>query len=150
MGFHRWEKLMVSNTHLDDWILWATEAKQFLSTFYEVVCWRLSHMCASIHCLSPVIRARRKRKSKQRTFGSKDTLVYRSSKRHIYSLIQIHKWDFGTITILYSQPVAALQILTKDGSWKWVKHVENALVGVVFSIPLSLIRYKLLNPKGRL
>jgi len=36
--------------------------------------------------------------------------------------------DFGTITILYSQPVAALQILAKDGSWKWVKHIENALV----------------------
>jgi hypothetical protein len=30
---------------------------------------------------------------------------------------------------LYSQPVAALQILTKEGTWKWVKHVENALVG---------------------
>ncbi|KAF9477670.1 Clavaminate synthase-like protein [Pholiota conissans] len=36
--------------------------------------------------------------------------------------------DFGSITILYSQPVAALQILTKDGTWKWVKHIENALV----------------------
>ena len=36
--------------------------------------------------------------------------------------------DFGTVTILYSQPVAALQILSKDGSWKWVRHVENALV----------------------
>ncbi|KAF8186383.1 Clavaminate synthase-like protein [Pholiota molesta] len=36
--------------------------------------------------------------------------------------------DYGTITILYSQPVAALQILAKDGSWKWVKHIENALV----------------------
>ncbi|KIM41223.1 hypothetical protein M413DRAFT_27616 [Hebeloma cylindrosporum] len=36
--------------------------------------------------------------------------------------------DFGSITILYSQPVAALQILTKEGAWKWVKHVENALV----------------------
>jgi len=29
---------------------------------------------------------------------------------------------------LYSQPIAALQILTKDGTWKWVKHLENALV----------------------
>ena len=36
--------------------------------------------------------------------------------------------DFGTVTILYSQPVAALQILSKDGSWKWVRHIENALV----------------------
>jgi len=36
--------------------------------------------------------------------------------------------DFGTVTILYSQPVAALQILATNGSWKWVKHIENALV----------------------
>ncbi|KAF9011697.1 Clavaminate synthase-like protein [Cyathus striatus] len=36
--------------------------------------------------------------------------------------------DFGTITVLYSQPVAALQILAKDGSWKWVRHMDNALV----------------------
>ncbi|KAJ7620254.1 hypothetical protein FB45DRAFT_929810 [Roridomyces roridus] len=36
--------------------------------------------------------------------------------------------DFGTITVLYSQPVAALQILGKDGKWKWIKHLENALV----------------------
>ncbi|KAF5325264.1 hypothetical protein D9619_009988 [Psilocybe cf. subviscida] len=36
--------------------------------------------------------------------------------------------DTGSITILYSQPVAALQILTKEGQWKWVKHIDNALV----------------------
>ncbi|KAL0571694.1 hypothetical protein V5O48_010271 [Marasmius crinis-equi] len=36
--------------------------------------------------------------------------------------------DFGTITVLYSQPVSALQILSPDGKWRWVKHVENALV----------------------
>ncbi|TFK52765.1 Clavaminate synthase-like protein [Heliocybe sulcata] len=36
--------------------------------------------------------------------------------------------DFGSITILYSQPVAALQILSPDGTWRWVKHVDNALV----------------------
>jgi isopenicillin N synthase-like dioxygenase len=36
--------------------------------------------------------------------------------------------DFGTITILYSQPVAALQILTKENTWKWVKHIDNAIV----------------------
>ncbi|KIJ16378.1 hypothetical protein PAXINDRAFT_75534, partial [Paxillus involutus ATCC 200175] len=32
------------------------------------------------------------------------------------------------ITILCSQPVAALQILSRDGKWRWVKHIENALV----------------------
>ncbi|KAJ4469880.1 hypothetical protein J3R30DRAFT_3713143 [Lentinula aciculospora] len=36
--------------------------------------------------------------------------------------------DFGTVTVLYSQPVAALQILTQDRSWKWLKHIENALI----------------------
>ncbi|KAJ3556219.1 hypothetical protein NP233_g12029 [Leucocoprinus birnbaumii] len=36
--------------------------------------------------------------------------------------------DFGTITLLYSQPVAALQIMTRERTWKWVKHVENAIV----------------------
>ncbi|KAF8557505.1 Clavaminate synthase-like protein [Imleria badia] len=27
-----------------------------------------------------------------------------------------------------SQPVAGLQILSKDGRWRWVKHIDNALV----------------------
>ncbi|TBU25799.1 Clavaminate synthase-like protein [Dichomitus squalens] len=36
--------------------------------------------------------------------------------------------DTGTVTILYSQPIAALQILSPDGKWRWVKHIENALV----------------------
>ncbi|KAI0071947.1 Clavaminate synthase-like protein [Panus rudis PR-1116 ss-1] len=36
--------------------------------------------------------------------------------------------DFGTITILWSQPVASLQILSRDGKWRWVKHIPNALV----------------------
>jgi len=36
--------------------------------------------------------------------------------------------DFGSITILWSQPVAGLQILSKDGRWRWVKHIDNALV----------------------
>ncbi|KAJ6453604.1 hypothetical protein C8R45DRAFT_633449 [Mycena sanguinolenta] len=36
--------------------------------------------------------------------------------------------DFGTITVLYSQPIAALQILGPDGKWRWIKHIENALV----------------------
>ncbi|TFK89218.1 Clavaminate synthase-like protein [Polyporus arcularius HHB13444] len=36
--------------------------------------------------------------------------------------------DFGTITILYSQPVSALQILSPDNKWRWVRHIPNALV----------------------
>ncbi|KXN92322.1 hypothetical protein AN958_08553 [Leucoagaricus sp. SymC.cos] len=36
--------------------------------------------------------------------------------------------DFMTLTLLFSQPVSALQILTKAGEWKWVKHVENGVL----------------------
>ncbi|KAF5363389.1 hypothetical protein D9756_000242 [Leucocoprinus leucothites] len=36
--------------------------------------------------------------------------------------------DLVSLTLLFSQPVSALQIMTKDGKWKWVKHVENAIV----------------------
>ncbi|KAF9224836.1 Clavaminate synthase-like protein [Gyrodon lividus] len=36
--------------------------------------------------------------------------------------------DFGSITILWSQPVAALQIMSKDSKWRWIRHIENALV----------------------
>ncbi|EGN97173.1 hypothetical protein SERLA73DRAFT_161351 [Serpula lacrymans var. lacrymans S7.3] len=36
--------------------------------------------------------------------------------------------DIGSITILWSQPVGGLQILSKDGKWKWVRHIDNALV----------------------
>ncbi|CCM03603.1 uncharacterized protein FIBRA_05741 [Fibroporia radiculosa] len=36
--------------------------------------------------------------------------------------------DFGTVTILWSQPVAALQILSPDGRWRWIRHIDNALV----------------------
>ena len=32
----------------------------------------------------------------------------------------------NSISLLYSQPVSALQILGNDGEWKWVKHVEGA------------------------
>lgn len=39
-----------------------------------------------------------------------------------------HSTDFGTITILWSQPVSALQILSPDGKWRWIKHIPNALV----------------------
>ncbi|KAH6661814.1 putative 1-aminocyclopropane-1-carboxylate oxidase [Plectosphaerella plurivora] len=35
--------------------------------------------------------------------------------------------DMGSLTILFRQPVAALQVLAKDGSWKWVKPQRDAL-----------------------
>ncbi len=39
-----------------------------------------------------------------------------------------------TFTLLFSQPVSALQIFNKEGQWKWVRHVENGVVSVVFSV----------------
>ncbi|KAH9944884.1 Clavaminate synthase-like protein [Amylocystis lapponica] len=36
--------------------------------------------------------------------------------------------DFGSISILWSQPISALQILSQDGQWRWIRHIENALV----------------------
>lgn len=34
----------------------------------------------------------------------------------------------NSISLLYSQPISALQILTPQGEWKWVKHVEGSVV----------------------
>ncbi|KAG1730105.1 uncharacterized protein EDB91DRAFT_1239136 [Suillus paluster] len=36
--------------------------------------------------------------------------------------------DVGSVTILWSQPVGGLQIQSPDGRWKWVRHIDNALV----------------------
>ena len=35
--------------------------------------------------------------------------------------------DFGSLTLLFRQPVAALQILLPDGSWKWVKPYPDSI-----------------------
>ncbi|KAI0303681.1 Clavaminate synthase-like protein [Multifurca ochricompacta] len=36
--------------------------------------------------------------------------------------------DQTSLSILYSQPISALQIRDVDSKWRWVKHIENALV----------------------
>ncbi|KAK0484487.1 hypothetical protein IW261DRAFT_840646 [Armillaria novae-zelandiae] len=36
--------------------------------------------------------------------------------------------DIGCVTVLWSQPIGGLQILSPDGKWRWVKHMDNALV----------------------
>ncbi|KAJ7473985.1 hypothetical protein FB451DRAFT_1133427 [Mycena latifolia] len=36
--------------------------------------------------------------------------------------------DIGSVTVLWSQPIGGLQILSPDGAWRWVKHMDNALV----------------------
>jgi len=39
--------------------------------------------------------------------------------------------DFGTYTLLSSQPVAALQARSKGGKWKWVRPVSGSIIGNV-------------------
>ncbi|EIW77844.1 Clavaminate synthase-like protein [Coniophora puteana RWD-64-598 SS2] len=36
--------------------------------------------------------------------------------------------DIGTLSLLWSQPVSALQILSPEGKWKWVRHLDNAVI----------------------
>ena len=39
--------------------------------------------------------------------------------------------DIGAVSILWSQPVTALQILSPDGKWRYVKHVPNGIVRIL-------------------
>ena len=56
--------------------------------------------------------------------GSRMSSLYNSGFKHWSNA----NADFGSITILWSQSVAALQILSPDGKWRWIKHIDNALV----------------------
>lgn len=35
--------------------------------------------------------------------------------------------DFGSLTLLFRQPVAALQVRSQDGGWKWVKPLDGSI-----------------------
>lgn len=35
--------------------------------------------------------------------------------------------DFGSLTLLFRQPVAALQVKGRDGAWKWVKPYDGSI-----------------------
>jgi hypothetical protein len=52
--------------------------------------------------------------------------------------------DHMSFTAIWSQPVTALQIKDWDGQWRYVRHVENALVSRVrvprVSTDLPLLR----------
>ncbi|KAK0498969.1 hypothetical protein EDD18DRAFT_1460971 [Armillaria luteobubalina] len=37
-------------------------------------------------------------------------------------------YDICSVSVLWSQPIGGLQILSPDGIWRWVKHMDNALV----------------------
>ncbi|KAF7342899.1 Flavonol synthase [Mycena sanguinolenta] len=36
--------------------------------------------------------------------------------------------DFGSITLLFPQPIAGLQVQTAENEWKWVKYVKGGIV----------------------
>ena len=36
--------------------------------------------------------------------------------------------DQTTLSVLYSQTISALQIRDVDEKWRWIKHLDNALV----------------------
>ena len=37
--------------------------------------------------------------------------------------------DGGTVSLLWNQPLVALQIMCPDGKWRYVKYVANSIVG---------------------
>jgi isopenicillin N synthase-like dioxygenase len=65
--------------------------------------------------------------------GHKGRFIYLFAKCHLAHI----RTDIGSITLLWSQPVAALQIQTKEG-WRWVKHIDNALVCISLVIDLFI------------
>ncbi|OAX38740.1 Clavaminate synthase-like protein [Rhizopogon vinicolor AM-OR11-026] len=54
-------------------------------------------------------------------------LKYHPSTDEAKLLLNGHT-DYGTITMLWSQPVAGLQIQTHEGEWRWIRHMDNAIV----------------------
>ena len=43
------------------------------------------------------------------------------------NLYSLGHTDLGTVTLLFRQPVAALQILDTKGQWKWVKPQDGTI-----------------------
>ncbi|KAF7358295.1 Flavonol synthase [Mycena venus] len=62
--------------------------------------------------------------------------------------------DFGSITLLFPQPIAGLQVLTDDG-WKWVKYVEGGitcnaadLMSLMTKVSINLSSMRCENERG--
>ena len=58
-------------------------------------------------------------------------MIYRArsveENRKCGSLYSKGHTDFGSLTLLFRQPVAALQVRMPDGTWKWVKPLPNSI-----------------------
>lgn len=51
----------------------------------------------------------------------------------------------GSLTLLFRQPVAALQVLGKDSSWKWVRPQTDALtVNIADALQFLTSQFRLL------
>lgn len=52
--------------------------------------------------------------------------------------------DMGSLTLLFRQPVAALQVLSNDGTWKWVRPQTDALtVNIADALQFLTSKYRL-------
>ncbi|KAF9513680.1 hypothetical protein BS47DRAFT_1343914 [Hydnum rufescens UP504] len=60
--------------------------------------------------------------------SARDVLKYLLYEPMSHNVYLPEHTDFNTVTTLFSQPVAGLQVKGADGSWKWVKHQENAIL----------------------
>lgn len=47
--------------------------------------------------------------------------------KKVGSLYSAGHTDLGSITLLFRQPVAALQILNSEGEWKWVRPQDGTI-----------------------
>ncbi|KAJ7337548.1 hypothetical protein DFH08DRAFT_705428, partial [Mycena albidolilacea] len=54
--------------------------------------------------------------------------------------------DIGSITVLYSQPVMALQTLVQDRKWRWIRHVENAHCDVPLEQTFKAMIHRVVQP----
>lgn len=58
-------------------------------------------------------------------------MIYNVRSQQEWDLAQAYSkgghTDFGSLTLLFSQHVAGLQIRTPEGEWKYVKHVDGGI-----------------------
>lgn len=101
--------------------------------FHSASCQVVSRVHAEAVCallMSKVFLIQKKTTKRVRVSGWKVIQVGDENDCGKLTLIFFDVIDFVTLTLLFSQPVSALQIMTKSGEWKWVKHAENAIVSL--------------------
>ncbi len=92
-------------------------------------------MCFLSHVISSFPRSKEEEEKTEHVwlkghYGMLD-LELCGTKRSLSSL------DTDCVSVLWSQPIGGLQIRSPDGKWRWVKHMDNALVGLILSSSLA-------------